>query len=131
VIYVPHREQITAKDIRGAGVECVQRLLIRTDTAGDLSFFPEKYSYLHPDVGEMLAEKGVKLLGVDVPSVDFVDSKTLDAHHVLHQNGVHILENVVLNHVGEGMYDLIALPLPIRGADGCPVRAVLKKKEDA
>ena len=39
---------------------------------------------------------------------------------------IHILENIMLKHVIPGSYDLIALPLAIHGADGSPVRAVLR-----
>ncbi|GIN95460.1 hypothetical protein J6TS1_13300 [Siminovitchia terrae] len=66
------------------------------------------------------------LLGTDGPSVDAIDSKTMDAHHSLNDNGVYILENIVLTDVEPGDYELIALPLAIEGADGSPVRAVLR-----
>lgn len=67
---------------------------------------------------------------MDVTSVDPVDSKTLNNHHQLHENDIMIIENTVLEEVGEGYYDFIALPLKIRGADGSPVRAVLRVKEE-
>lgn len=131
VIHVLNKEVIRAVDIEAAGVKQGRRLLIRTDSVKNVSHFPEHYTYLHPDVAPFLEEKGVELIGVDVPSVDFVDSKRLEAHHSLHLHKIHILENVVLGGVEEGMYDLIALPLPIQGADGCPVRAILKRREGA
>lgn len=128
VVCVPNKEIIRARDIEKAGVKEGNRLLIRTDSVTHPSVFPDSYTYLHPEVGEVLAEKGIRLLGLDVPSVDFKESKTLDAHHSLNRYGIHILENLVLGEVTEGIYDFIALPLPIRGADGCPVRAVVRKK---
>ncbi|WP_369405076.1 hypothetical protein [Piscibacillus salipiscarius] len=63
---------------------------------------------------------------MDLPSVDPLDSKTLDTHHSLLQNGVHILEGLTLTDVKPGMYRLTALPLKIEGADGSPVRAILE-----
>ncbi|MEI2400912.1 arylformamidase, partial [Paenibacillus phytohabitans] len=61
------------------------------------------------------------------PSVDQLDSKDLQAHHHLHKHGIYILEGIVLDDVEPGDYELIALPLAIEGADGSPVRAVLKR----
>ena len=75
---------------------------------------------------EFLQDKGIRLLGVDVPSVDPADCKVVSAHHSLHRSDVHILENVMLGHVEPGNYELIALPLAIEGADGSPVRAVVR-----
>jgi hypothetical protein len=67
----------------------------------------------------------VRLVGTDAPSVDPVDSKTLDAHHAFVAGRVAILENVVLSDVAPGEYTLIALPLRLVEADSSPVRAVL------
>ena len=64
-------------------------------------------------------------MGLDVPSVDQVDSKTLPIHHALDQANVIILENLDLRAVPPGVYDLVALPLRLSGADGSLVRAVL------
>lgn len=61
-----------------------------------------------------------------MPSVDPITSKSLDTHHALHKHGIHILENLMLDDVSPGLYELIALPLRIAGADGSPVRAVIR-----
>jgi arylformamidase len=79
-----------------------------------------------PDAVPYLKKQGIRLIGLDVPSVDPIDSKTLPAHHALWEAGIHILEGAVLDNVEEGMYELIALPLPILGGDGSPVRAVIR-----
>jgi arylformamidase len=68
---------------------------------------------------------GLKLFGTDGPSVDPMDSKTLDAHHALWKRGAVILEGLVLDAVPDGAYELIALPLKLVGMDAAPVRAVL------
>jgi arylformamidase len=65
------------------------------------------------------------LLGVDLPSVDALDSKDLLIHHALARNQVVILESLNLRDVEEGTYDLVAAPLKIVGADAAPVRALL------
>src|SRR5690625_3582348 len=69
---------------------------------------------------------GVKLVGVDTPSVDPISSKDLVGHHALHERDIYILENVMLDGIEEGDYELIALPLALEEADGSPVRAVIR-----
>ena len=66
------------------------------------------------------------LLGVDVPSVDALDSNDLLVHHLLIGHGIVILESLFLRDVPAGEYELIALPLKLDGADGAPVRAILR-----
>jgi arylformamidase len=67
----------------------------------------------------------VQLIGTDAPSMDTLDSKTLESHHILAAGGVAILENLVLSDVEPGVYTLIALPLKLVEADSSPVRAIL------
>lgn len=102
------------------------RLLLRTNAWQDHSRFPESIPVLAPEVPAALGEKGIILLGLDVPSVDTLDSKTLPNHRALGNAGVHILESLHLKNIPEGLYELIALPLRLVGADGSPVRAVLR-----
>lgn len=68
---------------------------------------------------------GLKLFGTDGHSVDPLDSKTLDAHHALWARGAVILEELLLDDVPAGTYELIALPVRLVGMDAAPVRAVL------
>jgi arylformamidase len=74
---------------------------------------------------EWLAARGVVLIGVDVPSVDDLDSKTLDNHHALGRAGITIVEGLRLDDVKPARYDFVGLPLKLVGADGSPLRAVL------
>jgi arylformamidase len=75
---------------------------------------------------EHLAGLGVRLVGIDSPSLDPQDSKTMDAHQVIRNHQMAILEGVVLDEVPEGDYELIALPLRLANLDASPVRAVLR-----
>jgi arylformamidase len=127
VVDMRNKESVGASDFHGLDLQAVERVILRTDSWEDPSQFPERITYLRPDLASYLGEKGVRLIGVDVPSVDPLDSKELPAHHSLHENGIHILEAVNLQHVEPGLYELIALPLPLVEADGSPVRAVLRK----
>ncbi|MEM9501719.1 MAG: arylformamidase [Pseudomonadota bacterium] len=80
-----------------------------------------------PETIEWLAVQGVKLVGIDGPSIDPQDSKTMDAHKVVLKHDIRVLEGLVLDDVPEGRYELIALPLPIVAGDASPVRAILRE----
>lgn len=104
----------------------VTRLLIDTGTFPDPRSFNEDFAALSPALVDDLHARGVRLVGLDSPSVDLFASKDLSSHQALLRHDMAILEGLVLAHVPEGVYELIALPLPIAGADGSPVRAVLR-----
>lgn len=80
-----------------------------------------------PATIELLAAHGVRLVGIDTPSIDPAHSKTLDSHMVVRRLGLAILEGIVLDEVPAGDYELIALPLKWQGLDAAPVRAVLRE----
>jgi len=80
-----------------------------------------------PQTIERLAALGVLLVGIDTASIDPADSKTLDSHQVIRRLNLRVLENLVLDEVPEGDYELIALPLKLMAADASPVRAVLRE----
>jgi arylformamidase len=66
------------------------------------------------------------LLGVDCPSVDDRESKTLAVHHALFDGGAFVLENLDLRGVTPGRWELLALPLRVGAMDAAPVRAFLR-----
>ena len=103
------------------------RVLLRTDGWIDSKHFPESIPVLGKEVPAYLQQQGVVLVGLDVPSVDHLDSKPLPIHNALGKSGIHILEGLDLREPPEGVYELIALPLNILEADGSPVRAVLRE----
>jgi arylformamidase len=124
---VSGRAVITPDDFAGLNLADAPRLLLRTGGWTDHTRFPETVPVIAADVPEFLAEWGVILLGVDVPSVDVIESKDLPNHHALAAHGIHILESLDLRGVPPGLYELTALPLRLMGADGSPIRAVLRR----
>jgi arylformamidase len=109
-------------DARLAGCE---RLLLRTGRSIAAGTFPARWPALACDTAAALAARGVRLVGVDAPSVDDRDSKTLEVHHALFAGGAYVLENLDLRGVRPGRYELVALPQRLAGLDAAPVRAVL------
>jgi arylformamidase len=111
----PHAEEIAA----------TSRLLVKTGRWSDSTIFPNQIPVIAADVPAWLQKNGVKLLGLDLPSMDEIDSKSLQNHHALAHAGIAIVESLDLSEVAPGIYNLAALPLKIIGGDGAPMRAIL------
>ena len=103
-----------------------KRLLIATGTYADPNKFNEDFAAIGPQLIDYLHTRGVKLVGIDTPSVDTFDSKDLPAHKRFLAHDMAILEGLVLKDVPDGVYELIALPLKLVGFDASPVRAILR-----
>ncbi|MEZ5987760.1 MAG: cyclase family protein [Planctomycetota bacterium] len=106
-------------------LEGVARVLLRTSDAHDHRRFDEGFCALGPEAASRVVELGLRLVGIDTPSMDTFASKDLPSHKILSRGEVALLENLDLRGVPEGDYELIALPLRIVGSDASPVRAVL------
>ena len=102
------------------------RVLLRTYARMPVDRWDANLTACAPETLERLADAGVVLVGIDSASVDPADSRPLPGHQVLRRRGLRVLENLVLDDVPEGDYELIALPLKLTSADASPVRAVLR-----
>ena len=109
-----------------AATDLPPRVLVRTCIKAPTQWSPE-FSAFAPETIAWLAAMNVRLVGIDSQSVDPADSKTLDSHHLLLHHDLRVLENLVLDDVPAGDYELIALPLKLMTADASPVRAVLRQ----
>jgi arylformamidase len=103
-----------------------ERVLLATGTFPDPENFNDDFAALAPELVEYLHRMGVKLVGIDTPSVDLFSSKDLPSHLTCLRYDMAILEGLVLKDVPEGNYELIALPLSLVGFDASPVRAILR-----
>lgn len=101
------------------------RVLVDTMSFPDPEKWNSEFCSFAPELLSSFADQGVTLVGIDTPSVDPEDSKALEAHQILRQRDLAVLEGLVLKDVPEGIYSLIALPLPIEKGDASPVRAIL------
>jgi arylformamidase len=110
-----------------ADLAATPRILFRTDTWANDKVFPTVWPLLDRKLPQWLAGHGVTLIGLDVPSVDELHNKDMAIHHLLDAADILILENLDLRAVEPGCYELIALPLKLEGADGSPIRAVLRQ----
>jgi arylformamidase len=118
------RRQITIADL-SAAAESAPRVLLKTGVWNDSKKFPEWIPVIAKDVAKWLEGRKVKLLGLDIPSVDTIEAKVLVNHHALAAANIAIVESLDLSGVEEGTYHFSALPLRIDGGDAAPVRAIL------
>ena len=124
---VDQTRQIGVADLESfsASLEQAPRLLLKTGVWTDSRVFPNWIPVLAPDVPGWLRERKLKLLGLDLPSVDPIEAKKLTNHYALAAARIAILESLDLSGVEAGLYRLSALPLKISGGDAGPVRAIL------
>jgi arylformamidase len=102
------------------------RVLVRVYERMPQDRFDNTLPAFAPETVERLADLGVVLIGIDSASIDPAESKSLDSHQVIRRRGLRVLENLLLDDVPEGDYELIALPLKLTTADASPVRAILR-----
>ena len=102
------------------------RVLLRTGYSVAHGAFPADWPSLTLEGVRWLLAHGVRLWGSDSPSADRRDSKVLPVHHAVFEGGAYLLENLALDHVEVGRYELLAQPLAVHGADAAPVRALLR-----
>jgi arylformamidase len=103
-----------------------KRVLLKTGTFPDANVWRDDFAGLAVELVDFLGARGVHTIGVDTPSVDTFTSKDLPAHKAIFRHDISILEGLVLKDVSAGEYELIALPLKLKGFDASPVRAVLR-----
>ncbi|WDD95113.1 arylformamidase [Burkholderia sp. FERM BP-3421] len=112
--------------LRAALAGAPPRVLLRTCHEAAQRHWDSAFCAVAPQTIDLLAEHGVRLIGIDTPSLDPQESKTMDAHHRIRTHRMAILEGLVLDAVPPGDYELIALPLKLATLDASPVRAVLR-----
>ncbi|MFQ3664054.1 MAG: cyclase family protein [Chloroflexaceae bacterium] len=131
VIHIHDRQAITAEELAGCAIAPGDIVLFHTRNSEERLLerptFVNDYVYLTPEGASLLVQRQVRLVGIDYLSVDPPGEPALPAHHILLGAGVLILEAAALTGVAPGTYQLICLPLRIRGGDGAPARAILAR----
>lgn len=102
-----------------------ERLILKTGSSIAGGAFPAAWPSISESCARELLGMGMKLLGVDAPSVDSRESKSLAVHKMLFQQNAFILENLDLRRAPVGAYQLIAFPVKMMSVDAAPVRAIL------
>jgi len=133
VIEIPDSVQaIDAAELNRHDWKSAQRVLFRTRSTlrgwMDSSTFHRDFAYIAPDAAQLLADAGVVLVGVDYISAEQFGAPAPRTHQILLGHGIPIVEGLDLRPVVSGDYDLIVLPLKVRGHEGAPARAILRKQ---
>ncbi len=123
-VHLPRGQRIMPEHVK-VSIEA-PRVLFKTGSFPDPERFNTDFNSLSPELVGFLVDHDCVLVGIDTPSIDPFESKKLESHQMLGKSGLRNLEGLVLDHVPAGLYDLVALPLSIEGADASPVRAVLR-----
>ncbi len=120
---------ITAKDLKEIkGLEKQRKVLFKTRNSTEYykkGKFIENFIYLDGGAARHLVDIGVKTVGIDYITIDPYGSADFPAHRTLLGNGVVIIESINLEKVEPGLYNLVCLPIKIKGSDGAPARAIL------
>jgi arylformamidase len=128
VLEITGRHSIRRADLERFNLRGIQRVLFKTDNSNhwnDGSFY-EQFVYLEPDAADLLAEQGIKLVGIDYLSIDQFKSESHPSHFALLGRNVVIVEGLNLNGIQPGKYHMTALPLNLQDVDGAPTRVILR-----
>lgn len=129
VFEIKHSKKIDVEEVKSLKIENCKRVIFKTKNSdyGEYTEFRKDFIYITQETAAYLTVHNVKLVGIDSLSVDKFDNMHADVHHTLLKKGIIIIEGLDLREVKPGDYELIALPLKIKGVDGSPARVVLKK----
>ena len=133
VIQIPDSVQaIDAAELNGHQWKGAERVLFRTrSTSGhwmSSAVFHHDFAYVAPDAAQLLADAGVKLVGIDYISAEQFGAPAPRTHRILLGKGIPIVEGLDLSAVPAGDYDLVVLPIKVRGHEGAPARAIVRKR---
>jgi len=131
VIQVTGVPSITREHLKSLSWKNVERVFFKTDNSGhwnDESFF-EQFVYLEPEAAEFLVQQNIRLVGIDYLSIDRYKSEKHPTHFVLLPRNVIIIEGLNLSRVPPGRYQMVALPLNLKGGDGAPTRVILMETQ--
>lgn len=130
VIEIENPEVITVDELRGHRIRGGERLIFKTANSHRCwgsDDFVKDYVYIPPETARMLAARRVRTVGIDYLSVGGYEKGGVATHIALLKAGVWLIEGLDLSRVGPGAYELLALPLKIKGCDGAPARVLLRK----
>lgn len=122
-VYTKKGERITPNHFSEVNIQA-PRILFKTKSYKP-NHWTDEFTALSPECIHFLAFKKVILVGIDTPSIDLAKDQKLNSHQAVYETQMSILEGLVLDEVPQGVYQLIALPLKIKGAEAAPVRAIL------
>lgn len=129
VIEIHDSESIKPGELVHHRIRRGERILFKTLNSSRVwqtDTFIEDFVFISKEAARFLAERSVRVVGIDYLSVGGFKRDSTEIHRTLLEGGVWIIEGLDLSRVKAGKYDLICLPLKIDQGDGAPARAILR-----
>lgn len=131
VIEINDTESIKPEELEPYNIQPGERILFKTKNSPrvyETREFHGDYVYLSTEAARLLAEKKVRVVGLDYLTIGrFKPPENVkDTHEALLGNGIYVIEGINLSGVKPGKYELICLPLRLEKGDAGPARAILR-----
>ncbi|SET04989.1 cyclase family protein [Hymenobacter actinosclerus] len=126
LVAVNSEKFISRADVEHLQLKPGSRVLFKTrNSAREWSTEPFNPDFVRvgADAAAWLQEQGVVCVGVDYLSVG-----DAQAHNILLGAGISVIEGLALQHAEPGEYELLCLPLKIKGVDGAPARVLARRR---
>ena len=126
IIEIPDNGSVTSKHVENAGIERDEIVFFKTSNTRrhlhQRSIYTEDFAAITPEASQKLADKEVRIVGIDYLSVDAIDDEALSSHNTLLSHNILIVENLNLTEVPNEQCQISIAPLKVSGSDGLPVR---------
>ncbi len=129
VISIEHPRAVLPEELQAFNIQAGERVLFRTQNSErcwKVDQFFEDFVYISAAAAQYLVERQVRTIGIDYLSVGGYVYDGVETHQILLRAGIWLIEGLNLSAVEPGNYELVCLPLRVRGADGAPARAILR-----
>ena len=131
VIGITDPKSVTVRELSRHRIRRGERILLKTRNSPRCwrtRRFMKRYVSVSPDAARYLADRAIRLVGIDYLSVAGMGADGKQTHTTLLGAGIWILEGINLTEVRPGRVEMICLPLRIAGADGAPARVLLRQR---
>ena len=130
VIEIRDSESIKPEELLRHHIRRGERILFKTRNSSYVwrnDKFVEDFVFISDEAASFLAERCVRIVGVDYLSVGSFKRGGSHVHKILLGADIWIIEGLDLSRVSHGKYELICLPLKLEQGDGAPARAILRR----
>ena len=129
VVQINDAQAIQPAELEPAHLRPGERILFKTRNSArgwSTDQFLKDFVYISKEAAQFLVDRGVQTVGVDYLSVGGFFKDGVETHHILLGAPIWVIEGLNLSQVQPGSYELICLPIKLRGSDGAPARAILR-----
>ncbi|KJR43642.1 cyclase family protein [Candidatus Magnetoovum chiemensis] len=130
VVHINDNEAVKPSELKNQNIRENDALLFKTNNSRSKksvrdALLSREYVYITAEAAQFCVNKKVALVGLDYITIDKYGDDEFPSHKTLMGNDILVLEGINLEHVPEGRYRLICLPLRLKDSEASPVRAVL------